>query len=263
MRKLLVIAGISLSILVSACGGGGGSSTTGDDVPIGGGGSGSDGATNVLGLDGTWTGVLEDEFLFLYSAEVTVEENRLTRVLLDGVNTENPGTIDPVASDIFEFLLEDGIYGGFITSPSENHLVFIDDEANFGVLQNGSPTLGAASEIDLVGTWSGPVALFFDDELYTYESQGTCDSGTCVLTIVGALRDVEGNIVDSSIIGSTSTISFEHFASLVFYFDFANSDGDQGYGGFMLSADKTFLGAYACETDALWEDCQFAAFTRQ
>jgi len=228
-----------------------------------GGGSGNGSSNDSLGLSGTWQGVLEDIQLNMYNTKVEIDDRQITRIVLDGFDGGDKGEIREIASSIYEFELDDGTYGGFLTSPSKNHVAYTNELADFGVLQKGASSAGVAQPTDINGTWSGTYVGFFAGELYQYTATDVCSYPTCVFTVTGPLRDATGNTIDDSMVGSSTTYTVGFREGVVFDTEFEVSPGVGGYGAMFLSADKSFAGVYGCLDEDAWQDCEFGAITKQ
>lgn len=249
MKTLNAISAISVSLLLAACG-----SSSSD----------SNGSSNVLGLDGTWGGILEDIDYNLSTTSVTIKDQSATEFRIDGNTTGQTASINALQPDIFEYYSNDDIFGGFVTDPSKTYAVAVNELWDFAVIQKGaSAPYGSASVVDLNGAWKGTAVGFFNEIVYRYPVEGECGSGICVWTATGPARTLDGaTFVD--VTGTQSTWNLSHRSTLVFGTTWSNSIGSSGFGGAALSKDKKFLGGYGCpQSSGFVEECEYAALTRQ
>jgi hypothetical protein len=245
MRLMVMIAIVAL--MVAGCGG--------DD-------GGGEGSSDSFGLNGTWSGVAEDANFNLFNASATVEDRNAVQLLVDGVNFGETATITRLDSDVFEYVSSFNIYGGLLTDPSKSYAVYVNEFWDFGVLQrNSSAPFGTARITDLNGIWSGSAIGFFADSYFRYTASGSCSGGDCLFTITGPFRDSAGNVI-GDLTGQQTTLSAQHWDSLVFNVDWSNPDGS-GFGSLFMSKDRNFVGAYLCPPGGILEDCEFAAMVRQ
>ena len=106
-----------------------------------GGGGGGSSAPKSSSLSGSWVGTEKmqpsGDWVEL---RVTVNgDDKITGIRVDGVDTGATGTISPTAKpNIFDVVLSDGTEGGFFVDAQARHAVFVDEEANFAVLQKGA-----------------------------------------------------------------------------------------------------------------------------
>lgn len=239
-------------LIIAGCGGGGGGESSG------GGGAPS----NTLGLNGTWGGVAEDIGFDLATVSATIEDRSVVQFLVDDRNFGETALITRLDSDVFEYISNFDLYGGFLTDLSNSYAVFVNEDWDFGVLQrNASAPFGTATIADLDGTWRGSVIGFFADSYFRYTASGSCSAGDCLFTITSPLRDSDGNVL-GDLTGQQTTLSAEHWDSLAFDVSWANSNGS-GLGSLFMSKDRNFVGAYLCPRGGWLEDCEFAAMVRQ
>jgi len=245
VKVATVVLAASMSIILVGCGGGGGSSSSS------------------LGLNGTWGGIADDINLDMATISAAIDGNSITRFEIDGVSTGQTATITRLQSDVFEYLTNDGVYGGFMTDPSKSYAVVVNELWDFAVVQKGaSAPFGSASILDLGGTWAGSVIGFFEDTTYRYPVTGECNSGICVFTATGPIVDENGALLEDAT-GVQSTWDVFHRVSLAFDAVWQNTLGASGFGSGFLSKDKRFLGVYACLPSAIIEDCEFGALVKQ
>lgn len=244
MLRGFLAAGVAL--IIAGCGGGGGSG----------------GSSNSLGLNGTWGGVAEDIDFNLAAVSATIENRSVVQFVVDGVNFGETARITRLDSDVFEYLSNFDVYGGFLTDPGKSYAVFVNEDWDFGVLQrNASAPFGTATIADLDGTWSGSAIGFFADSYFRYSASGSCSAGDCLFTITSPVRDSDGNVL-FDLTGQQTVLSAQHWESLVFDVDWANPNGS-GFGSFFMSKDRNFVGAYLCPPGGWLEECEFAAMIRQ
>ncbi len=215
-----------------------------------------------LGLNGTWGGIAEDINYEMGTISATVEDRTITQFLIDGIDQTQTSSLAPLASDIFEYLTSDGIYGGMLSDPSKSYGVIVNENWEFGVVQKEASTpYGSATIVDLNGSWSGFFVSLFDSAYFRYPATAECNSGVCVTTATGPAVSLQGAIVDD-VTGVQSTATFVHRSTLAFDGEFSNTRGGSGVNTGFLSKDKRFLGAYACQENLLLQECEFGAFVK-
>lgn len=254
MRVSGVLLIAAMPLFLAACGGSSSSSNGTDDE------AGSD--NGALGLDGTWGGIADDINLDMATISATIDGNSITRFEIDGVPAQ-PATITKLQSDVFEYLTNDGIYGGFMADPSKSYAVVVNELGDFAVVQKGaSEPFGSASILDLEGAWTGSVIGFFGGTTYRYPTTGECNSGICVFTATGPAVDENGSVIEQ-VTGLQATWNLFHRASLAFDADVQNDRGFSGVGAGFLSKDKEFFGGYACPPSGTIDDCEFGALVKE
>ncbi|MCG5494416.1 hypothetical protein [Ectothiorhodospira variabilis] len=223
-------------------------------------GGGSERSDNSLGLDGAWGGIAEDVEYNIYEISATIQGRDIVRFAVDGTaDPDQTGTIIPLDNDVFEYKNLLGVEGYIVTDPSQDYALVLNELWDFGVVQKGaSAPYGQANITDLNGQWRGRAIGTYGDGYFRYPLEVSCNSGTCVSTVTGAVVDQDGNFV-MDITGQQSTLNVQHITRL--YFDFFVL-GETEEGVIILSKDKQFLGAYSCPPPFQMDECDFVALNR-
>jgi hypothetical protein len=251
VKKSFLIVSVALSLGVVGCGGGSSSS------------GGSSEPSNSFGLNGTWGGIAEDVDLDMATISATIEDRSISRFEIDGVVTGETAVITQLEPDVFDYLSNFGVIGGFLTDPGKSYAVVVNEDWDFAVVQKGaSAPYGTATIVDLGGSWVGSVSGFFDNTYYRYPATGECGSGFCIFTATGPVVDENGTIL-ADLTGTQATWEVSHRASLAFDATISNSLGGGGSGAGFLSKDKRFFGAYGCPPSMVLEECEIAAMVKR
>lgn len=208
---------------------------------------------NGPGLDGTWYGTLEDSGYVMHTVQVTISGNGITAVYQDGINQGLTGTITAEPSDIgaklYSFVLSDTTEGGFYADDTRNYIVFIDDDASFGVLEKNATFLPTYTESDVVSPWTG-YTVELDSYLYVTDEYNS----TATINIFG---DITSTNPYTTSVGS---ISIWHSFWGYYRGTYSNSYETGDFAAF-VSPDKQFMASWACS--GIWPSgCSYSAWTK-
>ena len=222
-------------------------------VSCGGGGSG--GGPSVEDLAGTWFGVMVDTGFNTHTYQFTMDSSgNMSDFYMDEVSFPAlSGTAARESRRIFNFLMNDGTEGGFISDENGNHLAFITEDFLRGVLEKGATELPDFEPADYQGSWNG-YSIWLDADL-EIDNEGATDftiDGDFHLMGTGLAGAFAGTLLwvvddpDHGVIWGT-----DNFEST--YFEVAPS------------VDRTFLATIACivTVDIEITDCEFGAYTRE
>ncbi|TVQ49201.1 MAG: hypothetical protein EA371_03975 [Gammaproteobacteria bacterium] len=202
-----------------------------------------------LGLDGTWFGAMEDADGTLFTLEWRIQGERLTREVIAGQSSGVRGDLWRVGPGQLEGLLSDGTWVRLLISGDREHALLVTEFFEFAVLTREARALPRFLFADLDGRWRGRQAWedWFDGELV--RATAFCAAGDCeIVADDGVITDLVFNRLDPDY--------------GLFRGGFADSLGESGLAGALVSADFRFLGTYSCPIDYLFpEDCTFGAFT--
>lgn len=232
ISKFVLICSI---LLLTACGGGGGSGGSSDDDLI-------------TSLNGTWRGNLEDAVGTMHTLTITVSGDTITSILIDGVNQSLTGGLVQRSANVFGFILSDTTEGGFIVDNGRQHLTFLDEFFNVGVLQKNAGALPPFVQADIAGSASGAVVTTDFLTFQEFTGSVTCDAtGTCS----GANDDI-GNF--------TATLTYTNLGRWTGTSNFA---GGSSTVSVFLSEDKLFAGSWACNfaIGGFPDACSFTAWS--
>lgn len=243
VRTLAWLVG-SLSLwLLSACGGGGG------------GGSPA--------LAGNWFGTYEDETGSLTTIAVTVNNSlQITSIVIGGTSANVTGTIQPVSgqSRIFFVPLSNGVEAGFFLDDASRHVVFVDDEFNFGVMQKDAGSLPTFGNADLFGrSYSGTgVSLDAPFELAeVFSASVTVNSGG------GFSGSTSQGVTFENQVGEELGLNSAQFGRWVGEFQATGTGGaSQGPVSVIMTADKSFIGCWTQSGPSFPEDVVFYVWRR-
>lgn len=246
MAASIVIVGI---LGLTACGGGGDGSSPAPGPGVG-------------DLQGSWLGAYQIITTpYTLGVELT-DAGNITEVRRDGALLFGlTGSVAKEHGNIFGFTLSDGTSGGFFADNRTQHIAFLDEDGNFGVLQKNAGSLPTYFSNDLAGRWSGyTVAL---DANMNITREGT--SNAIVENVVNGTSAFTGKDIYGDFGGSFSAFS----NSRGFYVGSWSSPGVPTGGMVVawLSADKTFIAAWACTGTntyvAFIPNCSFSAWQKQ
>ncbi len=202
-----------------------------------------------LGLDGTWFGAMEDADGTLFTLEWRIQGERLTREVIAGQSTGVRGDLWRVAPGQLEGRLSDGTWVRLLLSDTRDHALLVTEVFEFAVLTREARALPRFLFADLDGRWQGRQAweAWFDGE--RARATAFCAAGDCEI------------VADDDVVTDLVFTRLDPDYGL-FRGRFADSLGDSGIAGALISADLLFLGTYSCAIDDLFpEDCTFGAFS--
>ena len=238
---------LCFAALLASCGGGGGD------------GGGGGGTPPPAGMSGTWFGTLEDADVALWTASITIAGGAITQVLQNGVDTGLTGTVTQQSTGVMRYTLTDGsgsIAGVFLVDASLTHMAFADEGANFGVLQKNasSPLPSYVYNTDLNGAWTG-MGLLTDFTSFFTEASSTASCAFSSPTVTCTVTNPAGTF-PTTLSGAFDT-TFGRWTGTY-------TGPTNGSSNVLLSADKTFAAAWACDNpDQFWpDDCAFYALHR-
>lgn len=212
-------------------------------------GTGSTVPPPTLGLDGTWFGAMEDPDGTLFTLEWRIQGEHLIREVLAGQPSGARGELWRVAPGQLEGVLSDGTWVRLLVSGDRRHALLVTDLFEFAVLTRDALTLPRFQFADLDGRWRGRQAWadWFDGEVV--RASAFCGAGTCeILAEDGVITDLVLTQLDRTY--------------GLYRGGYADSLGDSGIAGALVSADLLFMGTYSCPIDYLFpEDCTFGAFS--
>ncbi|MDP6989196.1 MAG: hypothetical protein QF903_06925 [Planctomycetota bacterium] len=231
-------------LTLAACGGGGGG---------GGGGAAS-------AVTGSWFGTEELTDGSLHPVRITVDADQtITEVLLDGAPTGLTGSITHSQDRIYDYTLSDGTEGGFWLSETGTHVVFCDDEWNFGVIQKGGSSAGNYSLGDITGSsFAGYTVV--TDAAFEIAATGT---STCTVHVDGSFEGAfDGGAAGASTFenlpGGELQLDDSNYGR--FLGSYSDSTGDIGTISAIMSPDKKLIGTWA-SPGFFPEDCSFSVWT--
>ena len=240
MRVKILVLAIAVMVLPIAgvsCGGGGG----GDGSPF-------------EDLAGTWYGVMVDFLFEPHTYQFTMDASgHMTDFYMDEVSFPAlSGTGVNESGRIFNFLMNDGTEGGFITDESGTHLAFLTEDFLRGVLEKGATELPVFFTTDYEGTWNG-YSIWLDADLEI------ANEGPTTMTI-----DNDYHIMGTGLAGAFAG-SIEAFLDSDYGVAWATDESDSTYIELALSVDRTFMATIACAVslDIEITDCEFGAYTEQ
>ena len=249
--RTLVLSCISIVFIgiLSGCGGGGG----GDEA--------FDTGVSISSLDGTWSGTIEDPDGRMFPYQVTIASGSIIESVRDGVITGTTGTIiKEFSSDVvFSVVLVNGLdsfNAGFIVDSAARHAVFVNEDWSFGVVQKEAGSLLPAFLItDIAGNLNGHVVETSDLSANGFVEQSS--SGSCTGLIC----------TGTSSNGVASTVNFDGgFDDMLGRWEgrYTNSAGGFGFVTLLMSTDKQFVGAYACDDTfgPFPVGCEFSAWVK-
>ena len=264
--RRLVLSCISIVFIgiLSGCGGGGGGDEVldtgggGDEVlDTGGGGDEAfDTGVSISSLDGTWSGTIEDSFTNMFAYQVTIVSGSIIETRVDGIITGTTGTIiKEFSSDVvFSVVLAGGVEAGFIVDSAARYAVFVNEDWSFGVVQKQAGSLPGFLITDIDGNLNGLIVETSDLSANGFVEQSS--SGSCTGLIC----------TGTSSNGVTSTVNFDGVFDSMFgrwEGDYTNSAGGSGDVTLLMSTDKQFVGAYACDyTSTFPVGCDFSAWVK-
>jgi len=155
------------------------------------------------------------------------------------------------AGEIFEFTLSDATEGGFFVDVQIQHVAFVDDAFDFGVLQKGATAFPNVVAGDLFNrTYSGVTVV--------------TDSQFEISTVVtsSAAVDGVGNFTGSDSAGTTFN-GFLDFDSARgrWIGSYQSNPPESGEVRAFISTDELFVGTWACSPDfRAFPACSYAAW---
>ena len=221
-------------------------------VSCGGGGSG--GGPSVEDLAGTWFGVMVDTGFNTHTYQFTMDSSgNMSDFYMDEVSFPAlSGTAARESRRIFNFLMNDGTEGGFISDENGNHLAFITEDFLRGVLEKGATELPVFSTLDYQGTWNG-YSIWLDADLEI------ANEGPTTLTIDSAYH-IMGTGLAGAFAGSiVASLDSDHGVA------WGTDESESTYMELALSVDRTFMATIACVVsfDIEITDCEFGAYTEE
>lgn len=247
-RRSIALA-LTALLGATACGGSGGG---GDALP----------AATQSRLTGTWYGTEEQTNGTLVALRVTIDGTRLTQIVVDGTGTGLTGSISANSNgpNFFDFVLSDGTEGGFFLESQGDHVVFLDEEFNFGVLQKNATNLPNVGQTDIFGSTYDGVTVILDGSM----------------TITDVLTSNVQIFPDGSFQGSNSSgtqftsatslsLTNGTFGAWAGAYESTGPQGpDTGPVRVFASPDKQFIGSWACSAGGTFpEDCSFSVWRAQ
>lgn len=231
IAKLILIGSI---LVLSACGGGGGGGGGDDDV--------------ITSLNGTWRGNLEDSVGTMHTLTVAIAGDTITSILIDGVDQSLTGGLIQRSANVFGFTLSDTTEGGFIVDSGRQHLTFLDEFFNVGVLQKNAGALPPFVQADIAGSASGAVVTTDFVTFQEFSGSVTCDAaGACSGT-------------DDGIGSFTATLTYTNLGR---WTGTSNFTGGSSTVSVFLSEDKQFAGSWGCNfaIGGFPDACSFTAWS--
>lgn len=234
MKFQYILAYSFLILTLSACGGGGGGGSSG-------------GGNDITRLNGTWRGNLEDSIGTMHTLTISVSGDTITSILIDGVNQGLTGTLAQRSTDVFGFTLSDTTEGGFIVDTISQHLTFVDEFFNVGVLQKNAGALPPFVQADIAGSPTGAVVTTNFITFQQFTGNVTCDAvGSC-------------NGTDAVVGNFTATLTYTNLGR---WAGTSNYAGGSSNVSVFLSEDKLFAGSWGCNVLGVFpDDCSFTAWS--
>jgi hypothetical protein len=200
-----------------------------------------------LGLDGLWFGAMEDDSGTLFTLEWEVCGDRIAREVISGLGSSVTGRLWQTGPGAWRGVLSDGTELWMLTSRSRRHLMMVNDFFEFAVLEREALDLPGWLFSDLDGHWSGRHARTGWSAFAVQPAWALCGARRCDTTEAG---------------GISATLWFDvlNGGFGMYRGEYADSWGDEGIAGALMSPDLLFLGTYTCPFDYLGpEDCTFGA----
>lgn len=233
MKYLHIILYSFFILTLSACGGSGG-------------GGGDDDVMTIL--DGTWRGNLEDQVGTMHNITMSISGDTLTSLLIDGVDQSTTGVIVQKSANVFDVDLSDNSGAGFIVDNARQHMTFVDEFFNVGVVQKNAGALPPFVQADIAGSASGPVVTTDSVTFQEFTGSVTCD-------VAGSCNGTDGVVGDF-----TATLAYTNLGRWQGTSNFAGGSSDVSV---FLSADKQFAGSWACNfaVGGFPDACSFSAWS--
>lgn len=209
---------------------------------------GAAGAAQISSLNGTWSGNLEDTVGTMHTLTITVSGDTITSILIDSVDQSLTGGLVQRSANVLGFTLSDTTEGGFIVDIGRQHLTFLDEFFNVGVLQKNAGALPPFVQADIAGSGSGVVVTTDFITFEEFTGSVTCDAtGTC-------------NGIDDGVGNFTATLTYTNMGR---WTGTSNSAGGSSTVSVFLSEDKLFAGSWACNfaVGGFPDACSFTAWS--
>jgi hypothetical protein len=200
-----------------------------------------------LGLDGAWYGAMEDDTGTLFTLEWEICGDRIVRESVGGFTSGVTGRLWQAGAGAWRGTLSDGTDFRVLTDAARRHLVMVNDVFEFSVLERGAIGLPGYLFSDLDGHWSGRNAWLDWAPDVVDAAWMLCGAGRCDVAEAG---------------GVSATLWFDVLDGDfgMYRGEFADSLGQAGIAGALMSPDLLFLGTYACPADFRGpDDCTFGA----
>jgi hypothetical protein len=200
-----------------------------------------------LGLDGAWYGAMEDDSGALFTLEWEICGERIVRESVGGFASGVSGRLWPAGPGTWHGTLSDGTQLRVLADGARRHLVMVNDVFEFAVLERGAAGLPGYLFSDLDGHWSGRHAWLDWAPDVVDSAWMLCGTGRC--------DAAEANGVSTTYWFDVLDADFGMYRG-----EFADSLGQAGIAGALMSPDLLFLGTYACPADFRGpDDCTFGA----
>jgi len=200
-----------------------------------------------LGFDGRWFGAMEDDTGALFTLEWEVCGDRITREYVNGFASSVSGRLWQTGAGTWEGRLSDGTGFRLLADPARGHLLMVNDSFEFAVLERGATGLPGWFFSDLDGQWSGREAYGDWGPGLVQASRAVCGDGIC-------------DTVAADGYAATLYVDVLETDFGMYRGEFADSLGQAGIAGALMSPDLLFLGTYTCPADFRGpDDCTFGA----
>lgn len=204
-------------------------------------GCGGGNEDSISALQGDWKGVFRDSGGTFRSLKTTIDSSGTITKLQVFNQAALTGSISKTGDKTYSFSLSDGTEGGFLADDSGNHMGFLTDSYEYGVLEKGATMKYSNSNNfgrgHYVGNWSG----------YSVEINSNLDvvdQYTSSATVPDQSLDLSGNDSSGSFSGN---ITYQDNSKGYAYGTYINSLGSSGNLMVLLSPDKTFAASWACD----------------
>jgi hypothetical protein len=200
-----------------------------------------------LGFDGRWYGAMEDDTGTLFTLEWEICGDRIVREYVNGFASSVSGRLWQAGAGTWGGRLSDGTTLRLLTDPVQEHLLMVNDVFEFAVLERGAAGLPGWFFTDLDGQWSGREAYGDWSPGLVQGSWAVCGAGRCdTVAADGYAASLYFDVLDGD---------FGMYRG-----EFADSLGQAGIAGALMSPGLLFLGTYACPADFRGpDDCTFGA----
>ena len=138
------------------------------------------------GLDGDWHGNFNSPGDGLVKQTISIRNNRVSQILINGNDVDVTGSLNKVSDNIFGVTLRNGSEGGFYVDNSKVHMAVLSDDLGFGVIEKNGSFSATYIATDIVGSWSGYSVEVNDslDIVDTYNSSATVLGDNSIETVI-------------------------------------------------------------------------------
>ncbi len=250
MRRIALV----LALLLPACGVAGNTGGGGDEGPQ------LPPAEAVPALEGLWCGPGADvDGPTIGAICIRIDAmGQITRIVFEGEQVDAVGTIQTTGTArVFRFALSNGGAGFLLLSPTEQHLLYLDNTRLLCVLDSTSPNLPASYlRADINDDWAG-TSLFLND---AGDVMGTAASGMSVLPAFG-FNGVNNSVAYQQAAGSTLVVTQAVFGRYEARYNVPTVElGDMLL---FMSPDKQCVGGTLCADGGSFPDaCSIVIWER-